>query len=85
MAQRKERTTLRLSLVRLRIRGAWSEVVFRQAFPMEADARRLAASELVLVNWPEGVMFPGEERASHTMPKGISDLTRGNALSFWQP
>ncbi|KAI5985853.1 hypothetical protein EDD15DRAFT_2133339, partial [Pisolithus albus] len=36
----------------------------------------LASSELVLVNWPEGVMFPGEERASRTMPKGISDLTR---------
>jgi len=37
---------------------------------------RLATSGLVLVNWPEGVMFPGEERTSRTMPKGISDLTR---------
>ncbi|KAI6000032.1 hypothetical protein EDD15DRAFT_2160163 [Pisolithus albus] len=36
----------------------------------------LASSELVLVNWPEGVMFPGEERASCTMRKGISDLMR---------
>ncbi|KAI6097712.1 hypothetical protein EDD16DRAFT_1494869 [Pisolithus croceorrhizus] len=36
----------------------------------------LASSELILVNWPEGVMFPGEEHASHTMSKGISDLTR---------
>ncbi|KIM60359.1 hypothetical protein SCLCIDRAFT_124454 [Scleroderma citrinum Foug A] len=25
--------------------------------------------------WPEGVMFPGEEHSSCTMPKGISDLT----------
>jgi len=36
---------------------------------------RLASSGLVLVNWPDGVMFPGEERRSCTMPKGISDLT----------
>ncbi|KAI6021172.1 hypothetical protein EDC04DRAFT_2531203, partial [Pisolithus marmoratus] len=35
----------------------------------------LASSELILVNWLEGVMFPGKEQASHTMPKGISDLT----------
>ncbi|KAI5989987.1 hypothetical protein EDD15DRAFT_2145415, partial [Pisolithus albus] len=45
-------------------------------FPWKQMLPRLASSELVLVNWPEGVMFPGEERASHTMPKGISDLTR---------
>ncbi|KAI6100358.1 hypothetical protein F5141DRAFT_981798, partial [Pisolithus sp. B1] len=45
-------------------------------FPWKQMLRRLAASELVLVNWPEGVMFPGEERASRTMPKGISDLMR---------
>jgi len=37
---------------------------------------RLASSGLVLVNWPEGVMFPGEEPTSHSMPKGISDLSR---------
>ena len=35
----------------------------------------LASSGLVLVNWPEGVMFPGEEPTSHSMPKGISDLS----------
>ena len=35
---------------------------------------RLASSGLVLVNWPEGVMFPGKEHSSRTMPKGISDL-----------
>ncbi|KAI6108882.1 hypothetical protein EV401DRAFT_2116111 [Pisolithus croceorrhizus] len=71
--------------VKLRLRGlfvrreeAWSEVVFRQAFPMEADARRLAASELVLVNWPEGVMFPGEEPLNDTEDTGsIFDLFHG--------
>jgi len=36
----------------------------------------LASSGLVLVNWPEGVMFPGEEPASRSVPKGISDLSR---------
>jgi len=35
----------------------------------------LASSGLVLVNWPEGMMFPGEEPTSHSMPKGISDST----------
>ncbi|KAI6128649.1 hypothetical protein EDD16DRAFT_1472030, partial [Pisolithus croceorrhizus] len=44
-------------------------------FPWKQMIHRLASSELVLVNWPEGVMFPGEEHASHTMSKGISDLT----------
>jgi len=45
-------------------------------FPWKQMLPRLATSGLVLVNWPEGVMFPGEERTSRTMPKGISDLTR---------
>jgi len=36
---------------------------------------RLASSGLILLNWPDGVMFPGEECHSRTMPKGISDLT----------
>ena len=44
-------------------------------FPWKQMLPRLASSGLVLVNWPEGVMFPGEEHSSHTMPKGISDLT----------
>jgi len=35
----------------------------------------LASSGLVLVNWPEGVMFLGEEPTSYSMPKGISDLS----------
>ncbi|KAI6102815.1 hypothetical protein F5141DRAFT_1065438 [Pisolithus sp. B1] len=45
-------------------------------FPWKQMLHCLASSELVLINWPEGVMFPGEEHASHTMPKGISDLTQ---------
>jgi len=44
-------------------------------FPWKQMPPRLASSGLVLVNWPEGVTFPGEERSSHTMSKGISDLT----------
>ncbi|KAI6158866.1 hypothetical protein EDD17DRAFT_1763229 [Pisolithus thermaeus] len=43
-------------------------------FPWKQMLRHLASSELILVNWLEGVMFLGEEHASHTMPKGISDL-----------
>ncbi|KIK14387.1 hypothetical protein PISMIDRAFT_17303 [Pisolithus microcarpus 441] len=43
-------------------------------FPWKQMLCHLASSELILVNWPKGVMFPGEECASHTMPKGISDL-----------
>ncbi|KIM54791.1 hypothetical protein SCLCIDRAFT_136030 [Scleroderma citrinum Foug A] len=35
----------------------------------------LASSGLILVNWPNRVMFPGEDHHSRTMPKGISDLT----------
>jgi len=44
-------------------------------FPWKQMLPHLASSALVLVNWPEGVMFPGKERSSRTMPKGISDLT----------
>jgi len=43
---------------------------------------RLASSALVLVNWPEGVMFPGKECSSRTMPKGISDLTHTECLKL---
>jgi len=43
---------------------------------------RLASSALVLVNWPEGVMFPGKECSSCTMPKGISDLTHTECLKL---
>ncbi|KAI6104825.1 hypothetical protein EDD16DRAFT_1748891 [Pisolithus croceorrhizus] len=66
--------------VKLRLRGLFEEHGQRwcsgKLFPWKQMLRRLAASELVLVNWPEGMMFPGEERASRTMPKGISDLTQ---------
>ncbi|KAI6011169.1 hypothetical protein EDC04DRAFT_2537748, partial [Pisolithus marmoratus] len=30
---------------------------------------------LVCVNWPDKVLFPGQERLSHSKPKGILDLT----------
>lgn len=44
-------------------------------FPWKQMLPHLASSGLILVNWPNGVMFPGEDRHSRTMPKGISDLT----------
>ena len=46
-------------------------------FPWKTMASHLASSGLVLVNWPEGVMFPGDQPNSHSMAKGISDLSRG--------
>ncbi|KAI6040752.1 hypothetical protein EDC04DRAFT_2566646, partial [Pisolithus marmoratus] len=30
---------------------------------------------LVCVNWPNAVLFLGQEHSSHSKPKGISDLT----------
>ncbi|KAI6122057.1 hypothetical protein F5141DRAFT_1061611 [Pisolithus sp. B1] len=52
-------------------------------FPWKQMLRHLASSELILVNWLEGVMFLGEEHASHTMPKGISDLIGKAVLTDW--
>ncbi|KAI6146624.1 hypothetical protein EDD17DRAFT_1514720 [Pisolithus thermaeus] len=70
----------------IRVQGPWPsiDIVTEECgwmwgsdklFPWKLMLHHLVSSELVLVNWPEGVMFPGEEHASHTMPKGISDLT----------
>jgi len=27
------------------------------------------------MHWPDAVLFPGQERASRSKPKGVSDLT----------
>ncbi|KAI6098462.1 hypothetical protein F5141DRAFT_966190, partial [Pisolithus sp. B1] len=35
----------------------------------------LSQNALVCVNWPDVVLFPGQECLSHSKPKGISDLT----------
>ncbi|KAI6152841.1 hypothetical protein EDD17DRAFT_1447450, partial [Pisolithus thermaeus] len=35
----------------------------------------LGQNALVCVNWPDAVLFPGQERLSCSKPKGISDLT----------
>ncbi|KAI6103136.1 hypothetical protein EDD16DRAFT_1709249 [Pisolithus croceorrhizus] len=65
--------------VKLHLHGLFKECGWMwgsdKLFPWKLMLHHLVSSELVLVNWPEGVMFPGEEHASHTMPKGISDLT----------
>jgi len=37
--------------------------------------QKLGQSGLVCMHWPDAVLFPGQECASHSKPKGIFDLT----------
>ena len=51
-------------------------------FPWKTMPSRLASSGLVLINWPEGVMFPGDQPNSRSMAKGISDLGRSECQTL---
>ncbi|KIM54151.1 hypothetical protein SCLCIDRAFT_31332 [Scleroderma citrinum Foug A] len=44
-------------------------------FPWKQLPQKLGQHALICVNWPNAVLFPGQECLSHTKPKGISDLT----------
>ncbi|KAI6097396.1 hypothetical protein EV401DRAFT_1895520 [Pisolithus croceorrhizus] len=44
-------------------------------FPWKQLLEKLSQNTLVCINWPDVVLFPGQEHLSHRKPKGISDLT----------
>ncbi|KIM56431.1 hypothetical protein SCLCIDRAFT_132760 [Scleroderma citrinum Foug A] len=44
-------------------------------FPWKQLPQKLGQHALICVNWPNAVLFPGQECLSRTKPKGISDLT----------
>ncbi|KIM57318.1 hypothetical protein SCLCIDRAFT_90238, partial [Scleroderma citrinum Foug A] len=44
-------------------------------FPWKQLPQKLGQNALVCINWPDAVLFPGQECSSRSKPKGISDLT----------
>ncbi|KAI6031035.1 hypothetical protein EDC04DRAFT_2572064 [Pisolithus marmoratus] len=44
-------------------------------FPWKQLLQKLGQNALVCVNWPDEVLFPGQECSSRSKPKGILDLT----------
>ena len=44
-------------------------------FPWKQLPQKLGLHALVCMHWPDAVLFPRQERASHSKPKGVSDLT----------
>lgn len=44
-------------------------------FPWKQLPQKLGQNSLMCMNWPDAVLFPGQERSSRSKPKGISDLT----------
>ncbi|KIM56686.1 hypothetical protein SCLCIDRAFT_29355 [Scleroderma citrinum Foug A] len=44
-------------------------------FPWKQLLQKLGQHALVCMHWPDAVLFPGQERASCSKPKGVSDLT----------
>ena len=44
-------------------------------FPWKQLPQKLGQNALVCINWPDAVLFPGQECSSCSKPKGISDLT----------
>ncbi|EGN98255.1 hypothetical protein SERLA73DRAFT_74481 [Serpula lacrymans var. lacrymans S7.3] len=48
-------------------------------------AKELASQGIVCVNWPHGVLLPGEEQSSTAKPKSISDLTLSERSKLFAP
>jgi len=47
----------------------------QETVSLEATPQKLGQHTLICVNWPNAVLFPGQECVSRSKPKGISDLT----------